>query len=125
MDYFEQFIITFLLLFISNFILRLIFNKINYKANTKFILFDTLYISLIFFFWNIIIYYYWILKEYKTIDLWFEIILYLILLIFLPFVYLYAKKKYLDWKNTKVSIYYPLIELLIIILSLSFVSYFL
>lgn len=120
---YEIFLIIFLL-FISNFLLRFIFNKVNYNAKIKFILFDSLYISLIFSFWGWVLYYFWILSEYKTIDLWYEILLYLFLFILLPFIYIFFKKIYLNNINIKVSIYYPLIEILIIILALWIVSYF-
>ncbi len=125
MNNFENIIIIFILLIISNFLLKLLFRKLNYITDVKKILYDSIFISSILMFWYIILYYFWIFSEYNTIDLWFEIVLYLILFILFPYIYIYTKKKYLIKNKIKISIYYPLIEILIIILSLSIVSYLL
>jgi len=119
MNYFEQLTVAFLLLFLSNMLLKILFNKINYNSNIKSLIYDSLFISIIFLIWYIVLFF----SFEKNFDLWLEIILILMSWIVFPFIYIYRKKKYLDNKKIKVSIYYPLIELLIIIISLWVVSF--
>lgn len=121
MNYINQFIF-FILLFLCNSLLRVMFNKINYKINIKFIIWDSFFISSIFPILYIIIDYIWYFRVDKNINYWLELSLMFFVWLLIPSIYIYWKYKYLKYKWINISEYYSLFEIFILIFSLSIAS---
>lgn len=115
---FINFLLTFFVIFFVNLFIRYLINNFYKKFKNSFIVIDSLIVAFIFVMIDFILF---IKKQYNVFD-WYdysiEILVILFFTIFIPLIYFFLKKKYLKLKQIEVSIYYPIIEIAIILISL-------
>lgn len=102
-----------LFIFIINFIIRYIYNYYSKSVNILHITYDSIILSIIFYIIILILD-----KPYTNYDsIFIDILIYPFIILWLPIIYIFLKKKYILKIGGEVSTYYLLTEIVIIILT--------
>jgi hypothetical protein len=104
--------------FLSILILKVVFNNVNYKWKKIILFIDSLITVILLLISERILYFIWFWEiESRITDTWIQKLIFLSLLIWMPYLYINYKKKLLTKYNCKPTSEYWIIEFFILFLS--------